>query len=291
MSEDKHIGEQLPFYAAGTLSGAEAARLEVHLESCPDCQAELALWLQVRQSIATANQAVKAPIFSQLRQPRTVGPLARPMPAWWALISSQLRLLRGELWTASLLIIAIGLVVSILLDKQAVLYGAAPLVTAAGAAMLYGYDNDPALELILSTPINQVQILLARLTLVLGYDLLLVLAGSGVLLAIRGIQPWGSLISAWLAPMAFLAALALFLSLLAGTANAVSIAYGLWILRYLAIVPEAQRIAPGLAKALARFWAMPSLLFSVALVVTLGSLLLVRYPQLLPDRFNPLNQH
>jgi hypothetical protein len=120
---------------------------------------------------------------------------------------------------ASLLVMALGFVVTLMLYRPGT--GAelpfviiAPLVAALGVAFLYGVDVDPALELQLATPVSPRLILLARLTLVFGFNLAVGLACSAALaLFPTGLSLWGIILS-WLAPMAFLSALAFLLSVL-----------------------------------------------------------------------------
>jgi hypothetical protein len=113
----------------------------------------------------------------------------------------------------------------------------APLVAAMGISFLYGPGVDPAVEIEEATPVTQRQILLARLTLVFGFNLLLgLLASVGILLAgIAGLTPPVSLpalIGLWLAPMTSLSALALFLTVLTGDSLAGVVAsLGLWMIQ------------------------------------------------------------
>ncbi len=140
----------------------------------------------------------------------------------WAglILRSQLRLVHPATWAASALVIALGALVTLILYRPAQtgaelpLVIVAPLVAACGVAFLYGLDADPALELQLATPVSPRVILLARLALLFGFNLLITLACS-VLLAITqaGIS-LAPLIAAWLAPMTFLSALAFLLSVI-----------------------------------------------------------------------------
>ena len=127
--------------------------------------------------------------------------------------ASVFRDLPGEpgLRSASALVLGLGFVMALLLERAGFLYALAPLVAAAGMALIYGDDNDPVLELTRSTPASQSQILLARLVLVFGYDLLLALVATAGLRLFLGEQVVLALLFEWLAPMAFLSSLALLL--------------------------------------------------------------------------------
>jgi hypothetical protein len=148
-----------------------------------------------------------------------------------------------------------------------------PLVAAAGLAVIYGPEYDPAVELALATPTSPRQILLARLTLVYGYNLLLAMTASLGLLAMVPVEMLGQLILGWLGPMTFLSALALVLSLWIGTANAIAIAYGGWLLQIMAggmlFSPEALISAQAmpLLAVYRQFWNSPILLLALALVL------------------------
>ncbi len=191
----------------------------------------------------------------------------------WALLRAQVPLVRGEIWPASALVMGLGYVVSLIAgrsDAGGVIQALAPLVAAGGLAMIYGPENDPSLELTLATPTSPRQVLLARLALVFGYNLLLALAASAGLLALVPPHLLGGIILGWLGPMAFLSALALVLSLCIGTGNAVSVAFMLWLARGLA--GNLYATDPGgleatfgsAALAYLRAWQSPALLFGLA---------------------------
>lgn len=138
----------------------------------------------------------------------------------WLILRSQTRLVHPATWVASGLLIALGALVTLALYQPAqtgtelpfVLV--APLVAACGVAFLYGLEADPALELQLATPISPRVILLARLVLLFGFNLTITLACS-IVLALAQVQiSLIPLVTAWLAPMTFLSALAFLLSVL-----------------------------------------------------------------------------
>jgi hypothetical protein len=114
-------------------------------------------------------------------------------------------------------------------------------------------------------------VLLARLSLVSGYNLLLALAATIALLVIVPPELLGTLILGWLGPMTFLSALALLLSLWIGTGNAIAIAYGLWIVQYVPYkMMGAWMASPGWSSiilAYQRFWQSPMLLLSLSILL------------------------
>lgn len=88
----------------------------------------------------------------------------------------------------------------------------APMVTAIGVAFIYGPEVDPALEIELATPVAPRLLLLARLALVFGFNLILGLAASVILSLVNAELAFWPLVSTWLAPMTFLSALAFLLT-------------------------------------------------------------------------------
>jgi len=229
MNEHKKIKELIPFYAAGILSDEERERVAQHLKQCADCRAELELWQSVSREIRTSDQKLQAPALRHI-------PVKKPSRhLWkaWYILRSQVSLIRTEIWVSSALVSFIGIIVALLFENIKVIYLLAPFISAAGVAYIYGLKNDPALELTLATPVSAQQILLARLALVFGYNILLTFSSSILLLLINGQVAqlsWAVLLD-WMAPMAFLSSLALFFSLLWGSVNAVVVTYALWIMR------------------------------------------------------------
>ncbi len=152
------------------------------------------------------------------------------------LLLAQVRVLRREIWAASALIMLLGFGVALVPNAQAgiVLSLFAPLVAAAGVGFIYGPENDPPHELVLATPTSARLILLARLTVVCGYDTLLALIVSAALVGL-GLTPDGliPLVGSWLGPMLLLSAVSLWLSLTWGSVGGVGTALALWVVKVL----------------------------------------------------------
>jgi hypothetical protein len=147
---------------------------------------------------------------------------SRVMRLQWGilLIRSQLRVVQRELWLASAVVMLIGTLVTLTTYAASPSFPIlpvvliAPLVAAVGVAFVYGPLNDPALEVELAAPVSPRMIGLTRITMVFGFNFVLALAGSAFL-ALSGVGlTLMPLISAWLAPMAMLSALAFLLSVL-----------------------------------------------------------------------------
>ncbi len=227
--------EQVILYAAGQLSKTERAAFEVHLAECAQCREELGLWSAVSEEINASGAAVTAPAHlaeSALEVIHRPSALRRSFQHAFQLLKSQSFLVHRELFPASAAVMALGVIVALLSKHLEVMYLIAPMVAAASLSVLFGAENDPAYELILATATSPWKVLLARLSLVSAYNLLLVLGVATVLLLFIPPELLGVMIFGWLAPMAFLSALALLLSLWMGTGNAIAITYILWVAQY-----------------------------------------------------------
>lgn len=134
------------------------------------------------------------------------------------IIQAQLKIVRGAIFVASALVMVIGVAVTLALYNPKAEVGdlplvlIAPLVTAFGLAFLYNSEVDAAMEIEQTTPVSPALVMLARITLVFGFDLIAGLIGSAIIaLTQPDISLW-PLVVAWLAPMAFLSAMAFLLS-------------------------------------------------------------------------------
>lgn len=282
-----NLAELLPLYAAGTLGEGERCAVAEHLAACAECRAELAFWQEVGSAVRAESRALPAPSPDLLERAlaRAWRRRSSPLKRAWALLVAQVPLVRREIWPASALVMAIGCLAAILQGGSAsasIIQALAPLVAAAGLAMIYGPENDPGLELALATPTSPRQVLLARLVVVFAYDLILGLVATAGLIAAVPLALLGSVVLGWLAPMTFLSALALVLSMVLGTGNAVTVAFMLWLGRGLAaglrlsavgapVASEAAFVAA--LQAYAGLWRSPALLFALAaalLAVAIG---------------------
>lgn len=228
--------EQFILYVANEMDKAKRAEFEVHLAGCADCQADLKLWSVVSDEIIASNSAVLAPahlVESALtvihRRSKLAGAFQQAVQLLWA----QAFLVHREMFPASAAVMALGVIVALLSNHIEIMYFIAPMVAAASLSVLFGAEQDPAYELIVATSTSPWKVLLARLSLVSAYNLVLVVAVAVILLFIVPPDLLGMMIFGWLAPMAFLSALALLLSLWLGTSNAIAITYILWVAQYM----------------------------------------------------------
>jgi hypothetical protein len=264
--------EQVILYAANHLDKTERAVFEVHLAGCVDCQQDLQLWLAVSAEIITSDAAIPAPphladsALAAIHRPSRLRlAFNRAIQLLWA----QGFLVHREFFPASAAVMALGVIVALLSNHIEVLYFIAPLIAAASLSVLFGAEQDPAYELILATSTSPWKILLARLSLVSAYNLLLVLLVAVILLFFIPPDVLGIMIFGWLAPMAFLSALALLLSLWVGTSNAIAIAYLLWVAQYMPYKSiGAWMVSPAWSSVIStyqHFWHSPMILFLLSI--------------------------
>ncbi|GIE83468.1 hypothetical protein Aph02nite_94180 [Actinoplanes philippinensis] len=243
----------LPEYAAGSLPEADRERVRAHLGGCPRCRADLASW-----------QAMAAP-----PAPQSPDPAARPHPAappdpaalvravltrgaltpeppgpprrlrhLAALMAAEARLIRMAVPIASALVMALGVglvLAQATVGADLVLALVAPIVAAAGVAGAYRSGRDPAAEVVAATPTSGRLLLLVRIALVFGYDLVLAVAASAALAATgaAGTAGLNTLVAAWLGPMVLLSSVSLLVAVRFGPDSALGAAVGLWAVRVL----------------------------------------------------------
>ncbi len=207
---------------------------------------EMALLLPTFSQLATPpappTAAESAALLAHLLEDM---PTADPPPNWreavaqswlWLLLVAQARVVRREIWAASALVMALGVVVSVVWQGGDSATGLplallAPVVAAMGIATLYS-PTDGVWELERTTAVPPRLLLLARLLLVFGFDLALAVLGSLALALFTPQAGLWLLVSTWLAPMTFLAALAFLITVIAGAVEmGMLVSLGLWTLQ------------------------------------------------------------
>jgi hypothetical protein len=249
------MNEMLPAYAAGSLRGADRDRVRAHLAGCARCRADLAAWRAIADAATPGDTAPDAAAMVRAVLTRSAiegqadppgdGPWARPLRYAAALVVAEVRLIRLAVPVASALMMALGVAVVLIqaaavasppIGADVVLALVAPAVAAAGVAGTYRSRRDPAAELVAATPTAGPLLLLVRLVLVFGYDLVLAVAASAALTATAagGTASLHALIAAWLGPMALLSSVSLLVAVRFGPDVALGAAIGLWAVRVLA---------------------------------------------------------
>jgi len=276
--------EIIPFYVSGQMEPEEAACMKKHIAGCGECREEQSFWLQLSGAVTTESAAVVKPEGADVKalaKIRSNNVRFKIPERMLALLKAQAYLVRREMWPAIAAIMALGVIIVILSKEAVFLTFLAPLVAAASLAAIYGPQNDPASELSLSTPTSSWKILLARLTLVSGYNLMLALVSSFILSLVLPTEILGGLILSWLGPLTMLSALALMLSLWIGTGNAITISYGLWIIQF--INPPRMlgdlfslQLWDKFLEGYRQFWHPPELLVPLAVLFFIAALISTR---------------
>ena len=245
----RHPTDALAEYAAGVLDAPEQTTVETHLVGCPSCRAALRSWTAVAAAAVAPVDAPpsSAPTVRAVLTRAAVAPQAPPdrkrgIRFAAQLLRAELRLVRPSVWVASMLVMACAVAAVAVGDHSAgatVLSLAAPLVAVAGVAGVYGPQRDPAFEALAITATSPRLVLLARVTLIFGYDLALAVAASAVLRLVATEMGLVELVVAWLGPMTLLSALSLVLAMWIGPNASMAVAASLWLLRVVTVsVPE-----------------------------------------------------
>ena len=266
-------------YAADCLSDDEKTSVEQHLSKCAECRAELAFWQEISRAVEDEYEQKIAPkiaLQSTLDQIHRNEQKTSSFRRIWQILKFQVPLIRGEIWSASLMVLLLGFAITLVADKAAVFYAIAPVVSAAGLALIYGGRQDPAYEMVQATPVSQVEILLSRSLLVFSYNLIITMMLSIGLAAIYTMGMIGPLIIDWLAPMAFLSALGLGLSIFLNSENALMVTYLLWLSKYLMQTDLAGKIMGNTVDLMGTFWKTSGLLYSLSILLLLAAILYVR---------------
>lgn len=299
-----HPEDLLAEYAAATLRDSAHAAVRAHLAGCPECAGKVDGWQAIARVMRLDVPEPPGPdLVATVLRRTALTPPPRPAarPGWRLaapLLLAQVRLVGRSVWIASALVMALGALLTFAWADAApdaawtptVLALVAPIVAAGGVAGLYSPARDPGYELVASTPAHPRLILLARLTLVVGYDVVLALLASAAL-ALFGGETGGllSLVGAWLGPLALLSALSLVLGVRFGPDVATAGALTLWTLRLIdgAELGEGIRVV---TEPVTAIWSTQPLTMAIAAVLGLTGVLLAgreerfRAVNLLPRR-------
>jgi hypothetical protein len=281
-----HPIDALPELAAGRLPVDEAASVQGHVDTCASCRADLHAWRAVAEAVRDRSTAVAAPADLLAR---IVGQVEGSSAARWPVrhrlrwlldfVVGQIPIVRREIWPASAMLIATGAVVSLLLTGHAsagtVMALFAPLAAAVGLSLVYGPDNDPGLELALAAPVSPRLVLVARMTLVVGWDLALALTCTLLLGALGGGGPLLPLVAMWLGPMLILGCLCLALAVALGTRVAIAVAMALWAARILEVSRPSDGLLAPLTPVLDAIWQSDVAAIAIAAVALAVSVWLI----------------
>jgi hypothetical protein len=152
----------------------------------------------------------------------------------WLLATAcaQVNLVGLDFWLVSVLVTLVGAVVvstmSNLPAQELVLRACGPFLAFLGTNITFRGTREHVLEFELVCPPPPVQLAIARLVIVLGYDVGLALALS-LALWVGGAGQILALTLSWFMPLLLVAGLALLLSLYVSIQVAASVAYGSWL--------------------------------------------------------------
>lgn len=277
--------QQLAWYVNHTLSMKEREAVKAHLEYCSNCQHTLAELSAIRSSLSQTNALVPQPrndllalveaqIESQTPRARIQRALHISASALNVLLQHskmQYRIVRRDLLWMPLLIVPLSLLVLVLphlwLDRASMLAFGAALITAAGIALLYGQEADPAREMTLVAPTSPRFILAVRCCIIFSYDLFINLLGMLPLLLTHATITPTWFLANWLAPLCCLAGISLFVSTLINPAVAIFTCTLLWVLRAANSLPLLQISVA--QQQYESFWHQTPLLYAIAMLAVL----------------------
>ena len=235
--------ESAAAYAAGSLDEPQAWSLEAHVEQCDGC---------ARLVTAAADPGpvgrVRARVLERAHPPARGFVRLTVTPAFSAA------------WCAAVAGVVVGVLVLDLLDatRLPVLLLVAPLLPLLGLALGCAPQADGDAELLASTPVSTLQVLLLRAGAVL-------VASFPPLLGVSLVTGAGLL--RWLAPSAGLVGLALALTTRLRVEMATGCAAGVWVLTALGPAVLQEALPLGLAPAAAGAWLVLAAVCFLLLVV------------------------
>jgi hypothetical protein len=198
----------------------------------------LSEWQAPRPSSADTQRllvqlATALPALSPVRQAIRAHRQRQGAGVRWLLATAriQVSLFGPAFWLVSALVtlLGAGVVLSKVLPDQGLLLRASgPFLAYLGTSIAFRGTTARALECELVCPPSPVQLALARLVVVLGYDVALGLALS-LALWVGGTEQVAALMLSWFMPLLLVAGLALALSLRLSIQVAASLAYGGWL--------------------------------------------------------------
>lgn len=232
-----HIADLLPAYMTGTLDAQSAEHVQRHLLVCETCKQELSSWEAVKEAVQFAAVSAPLPSANVLNQvwAQIDAQVQRDVPLWmflmqvalhfWLVFKRQIPIIHRSIWIATPLVLVFGcsLVLFATVNSPARVQSIemtlalfTTVSSAAGVAFIYGLENDTALEITLSTPTSMRLIMLSRLLLVVGYNVILSALASAIIALAHGGGVW-EVMQMWLGPMLLLSSITLTLSLIIGS--------------------------------------------------------------------------
>ena len=295
-----HVVDLLPAYVNGRLGQASADQVRAHLLDCEACQLELSTWEAIRDASKLSMAAAPLPsahileqVWAKIDAPATQELAA---PRWsagdmllhlWLVFKKQIGIIHKSIWIVSAMVMIFGCILvlvatwgnhSHIRDAELLLALFASVIGASGVAFIYGSENDAGFELTLSTPTSIRIVMICRMILVVGYDLLLSALASIILALSYGGGPW-EIIQLWLGPMLLLASISLMLSLMVG--SVIALLFSLILEATQALPPYMEKGLMGLQLARPDLWQTnPTILLLAVLFFVFAILYAPRQPRL-----------
>jgi len=295
-----HVTDVLPEYVNGRLDPANTDRVREHLRDCEACQFELSSWETIRgasqfavASAPTPSAQILDQVWAKIDAPavqevtthrRSAGDM---LSHFWPVFRKQIGIIHKSIWIASAMVMIFGCILvlfaissnhSHIRDAQLLLALFASVTGASGVAFIYGAEHDAGFELTLSTPTSIRIVMLCRMILVVGYNLLLSAVASTILALSYGGGPW-EIIQLWLGPMLLLASISLALSLMVG--SAIALLFSLILEATQALPPYMEKGLIGLQLARPELWQTnPTILLLAALFLVFAIFYAPRQPRL-----------
>ena len=245
-----HVAALLPAYLNGTLDARASEHVRRHLAECGACRQERASWETFRDIAQYATASVEAPsplVFAHILAEIDVAPAPvasveeraqpsaiRKLVAFWRLLLRQPQLMHRAIWVASTVAMIFAALYAAAIwtfHGPSILAMFLPVIAAGGMAFLYGPEADPALEVMLATPLSPRLTLLCRVMVLLGYDVALALGATTLIAVLHGAPP-GALVTTWLGPLALLSAGSLLTSLVLGPSIAAAGSFAVWLAQF-----------------------------------------------------------
>ena len=228
LDNDEHLAEALHEQGA---TPEEIEDLMPALLRLAEWQAPLPSPADTRSLIVQLTPAlpVSSPVRRAIREERQ----SRRSSLSWLLATArtQVSLFGLAFWLVSALVtlVGVGAVLGKVLNEQGVLLAiSGPFLAYLGTSIAFRGPGLRVLELELVCLPSPLQLAIARLVIVLGYDLGLGLV-LGLVLWASGVEQVLALLLSWFMPLLLVAGLALLLSLRLSVQVATSLAYGSWL--------------------------------------------------------------
>src|SRR2546421_10199748 len=209
---DEHILDLLPAYLNGRLDITNIERVRAHLARCEACRRELSSWQAVQgtaQAVVASAPLPSLNIMNQVlakidtqevqAQQRKRRSISRDAAHLWLVFKRQIPLIHKSIWIAA---VGVNILMLALIafsrpdvrhhlqNVETALAFFSTVTAATGIAFIYQAEQDAGYEIILATPTSIRIIMICRMVLVIGFNLLLTAITSGIIAFTLGGNLW-----------------------------------------------------------------------------------------------------